>query len=264
MRFTERTKILQNTHFQKWLSDFFFFFWDHERRPVQTGCSHSGSRFPKQSQTKRLALMLTNNKWEKFFWMVLQIMEMGSYGSANICLFWEHASTRRGIRAEKCSIGGLSFQFCPSSWHPAPQSTLNLQWRSNCAPKGAIGPSFCRQRQKSYEIEAPAPARISPANVSTESWPVFVWWPSTYYSRLGFEENRFCTVERSPCHPHPHPGSGRSKRVVWRKSDFFQVGTCASASLPPRSWSQYISTRSTSSWHICLKVSSTLKWIVWL
>ena len=46
---------------------------------------------------------------------------------------------------------------------------------------------------------------------------------------------------------HRHPGSGRSKRVVWRKSDFFQVGTCASASLPPRSWSQYISTRSTSS-----------------
>ena len=195
--------------------------------------------------------------------MVLQIMEMGSYGSANICLFWEHASTRRGIRAEKCSIGGLSFQFCPSSWHPAAQSSPNLQWRSNCAPKGAIGPSFCRQRHISYEIEAPAPARISPANVSTESWPVFVWWPSTYYSRLGFEENRFCTVERPP-HPHPHPGSGRSKRVVWRKSDFFQVGTCASASLPPRSWSQYISTKSRSSWHICLKVSPALKWIVWL
>ena len=59
--------------------------------------------------------------------------------------------------------------------------------------------------------------------------------------------------------PHPHPGSGRSKRVVWRKSDFFQVGTCASASLPPRSWSQYISTRSTSSCHICHKVSPKLK-----
>ena len=34
---------------------------------------------------------------------------------------------------------------------------------------------------------------------------------------------------------------------------------CASASLPPRSWSQYISTRSTSSCHICHKVSSALK-----
>ena len=33
-------------------------------------------------------------------------------------------------------------------------------------------------------------------------------------------------VQLNATPPHPHPGSGRSKRVVWRKSYFFQVGTC--------------------------------------
>ena len=262
MRFTERTKILQNTHFQKWLSDFFFFFWDHERRPVQTGCSHSGSRFPKQSQTKRLALMVTNNKLEKMFWMVLQIMEMGSYGSANICLFWEHACARRGIGAEKCSIGGLSFQFCPSSWHPAAQSTQIFNEDQIVLQRAQLDPVFVANAREVMKSRHQRP-HASLQQTFPRKVDQFLFGGRALITRVwDLKKTDFVQLNARP--PHPHPGSGRSKRVVWRKSDFFQVGTCASASLPPRSWSQYISTRSTSSCHICHKVSPKLKWIVWL
>ena len=161
---------------------------------------------------------------------------MGSYGSANICLFWEHASTRRGIGAEKCSIGGLSFQFCPSSDINEDQIVLQRAQLDPVFVANAREVMKSRHQHPHASLQQTFPRKVDQFLFGGRALITRVW---------DLKKTDFVQLNAPP--PHPHPGGGRSKRVVWRKSNFFQVGTCASASLPPRSWSQYISTRSTSS-----------------
>ena len=91
------------------------------------------------------------------------------------------------IGVEKCSIGGLSFQFWLDLSNP-PQifngDQIVLQ------PNPTIGPSFCCQHQRNYEISPPA--------LSRKFCTSFCEVPKQLLLVAGFWGNRFCTVDSKP------------------------------------------------------------------
>ena len=177
---------------------------------AETGCSHSGFRFPKHgernsdtSNTRERNSDTSSENWKN---QASEKLEPVWRLIPQLSILWCGR-----IGAEKCSIGGLSFQFW-LRFHTSPIHP-NFQWRSNCTQLDPVFVANVREIMKSPL-----------AQTLSRKVDQFLWDAKAVITR--FWRNGFCTVE-CPLPPAFLPAAG--PRENERKSHFFWVAR-ASAS----------------------------------
>ena len=174
---------------------------------AKTGCSHSGFRFPKHgerngdtSNTRERNSDTSSENWKN---QASEKLEPVWRLIPQLSILWCGR-----IGAEKCSIGGLSFQFW-LRFHTSPIHP-NFQWRSNCTWLDPVFVANVREMMKWCH-----PPLSSRSNAFEKSWPVFVSCQSSYYSIL---KKRILYSWMPP--PPSLPARGRSKGE-WTKIALF-------------------------------------------
>ena len=165
-------------------------------------------------------------------------------------LFISETCLRCRIGAEKCSIGGLSFQFWLRLHIPNPMKiklySKGHNWTQFLSPTS----------EKLWNG-----ATMRKIKVFERCWPVFVRWQSSHYSWLDFEETDFVQLN-APSRACWRPVRGRmSENRTFSGSHARQQVVYEGEKL--QSVWPGKARRSTTSGHICDKCSQAFKWVRW-